>query len=114
MRPRGAVVDMQHARGSSEPAIHFLRAVTGVDGVRNQVQGAPAPIRAIGWFDAAVGDHHMGAAGRGDLAPPRSWCACRRATVRGRAARHGLDLGGDARHDRDQRGVGMSCAGGAS
>src|SRR5262249_36132923 len=28
--------------GSSEPAIHFLRDVTGLAGVRNQVQGAPS------------------------------------------------------------------------
>src|SRR5688572_33035171 len=35
--------------GSSEPAIHFLRAVTGLAGVRNQVERAPAAIAASGW-----------------------------------------------------------------
>src|SRR5262249_25661135 len=34
--------------GSSEPAIHFLRAVTGLAGVRNQVQRAPPAIAASG------------------------------------------------------------------
>ena len=34
---------------SSVPPIHALRAVTGLDGVRNQVQGPPSAIRAIGW-----------------------------------------------------------------
>ncbi len=34
---------------SSVPAIHALRAVTGLDGVRNQVQGPPSQTRAIGW-----------------------------------------------------------------
>ena len=35
-------------RGSSEPAIHFLRAVTGLAGVRNQVQAAPSAIAFSG------------------------------------------------------------------
>ncbi len=35
--------------GSSEPAIHFLRDVTGLTGVRNQVTGAPAAIACRGW-----------------------------------------------------------------
>ena len=35
--------------GSSEPAIHFLRAVTGLAGVRNQVQGAPFAIASSAW-----------------------------------------------------------------
>src|SRR6516162_3340142 len=34
--------------GSSEPAIHFLRAVMGLAGVRNQVQRAPPAIAASG------------------------------------------------------------------
>src|SRR5262249_59640382 len=34
--------------GSSEPAIHFLRAVTGLAGVRNQVQRAPSAIALSG------------------------------------------------------------------
>ena len=37
-------------RGASDPAIHFLRAFSGDDGVRNQVQGAPAPMRATGFL----------------------------------------------------------------
>src|SRR4051812_45217178 len=35
-------------RGSSEPAIHFLRAVTGLAGVKNQVQALPSPIALSG------------------------------------------------------------------
>src|SRR5580700_9316326 len=35
-------------RGSSEPAIHFLRAVTGLAGVRNQVHGLPSAIDCSG------------------------------------------------------------------
>ena len=34
--------------GSIEPAIHFLRDVTGLAGVRNQVQRAPCAIAASG------------------------------------------------------------------
>ena len=34
--------------GSSEPAIHFLREVTGLPGVRNQVARAPAAIAFSG------------------------------------------------------------------
>src|ERR1019366_142892 len=34
--------------GVSEPAIHFLRAVIGLDGVRNHVQRSPAAMRASG------------------------------------------------------------------
>ena len=49
--------------GSSEPAIHFLRAVTGI-GRREE----PGAARAVGdrpqrMRDAAGGDHHVGAAG---------------------------------------------------
>src|SRR5476651_2701839 len=44
-------------RGSSEPAIHFLRAVTGLAGVRNQVQAAPPAIACNGcatWPEAMI------------------------------------------------------------
>src|SRR5262249_35195504 len=34
--------------GSGDPAIHFLRAGTGLAGVRNQVQRAPPAIAASG------------------------------------------------------------------
>src|SRR5579883_3437135 len=35
--------------GSSEPAIHRLRAVIGLAGVRNEVQRPPSAIAASGW-----------------------------------------------------------------
>ena len=35
--------------GSSEPAIHLLRAVTGLAGVRNQVQRPPSATACSGW-----------------------------------------------------------------
>ena len=35
-------------RGSKEPAIHFLRAVTGLDGVKNHVQRPPSAMRFTG------------------------------------------------------------------
>ena len=44
-------------RGSKDPAIHFLRAVTGLAGVRNQVQGAPSAIALSGcstWPEAMI------------------------------------------------------------
>ena len=34
--------------GSSEPAIHFLRAVTGLAGVKNHVQPEPSPMACSG------------------------------------------------------------------
>ena len=47
--------------GSSEPAIHFLRAVTGLPAVTNQVQRAPLAMASSGWSTMAGGDHHVGA-----------------------------------------------------
>ena len=54
-------------RGSSDPAIHFLRAVTGLDGERNQVQGPPSTTRAERMIDPPVGDDHVRAACDGDF-----------------------------------------------
>ena len=68
-------------RGSSEPAIHFLRAVTGLAGVRNQVQARAVGDRLQRMLDVAGGDHHVRAGGGGDLAGLDLGDACRRATA---------------------------------
>ena len=68
------------------PAIHFLRAVTGSAGVRNQVQGAPSTILSA---DVLRGPMRSPCAYRRwwRSCRPRSWSACRRARVPSRRRR---------------------------
>src|ERR1700694_979459 len=73
--------------GSSEPAIHFLRDVTGLAGVGEQPQG-PA-----------------GAAGGGDLGGLDLGHHAAARELGGRAAGGGLDLRRDALDQRDELGV---------
>ena len=93
--------------GSSEPAIHFLREVTGLPAARNQVER-----RALG--NRLQADDRPG--------PMQSPCGCPRggdlagldlglhAAARqlgADASRHRLDLGRDALHHRHALGVGV-------
>ena len=86
--------------GSSEPAIHFLREVTGLPGARNQVARRAGFDRVQRIVDVAGGDHHVGAGGGGDLAGLDLGAHAAAGMVGGGLARHRLDLGGDARHER--------------
>ena len=65
--------------GSSEPAIHFLRAVTGLAGVRNQVQRPSSRDRAQRMRRCGPTRSPCGCRRSSRSCRPRSWCACRRA-----------------------------------
>ena len=92
--------------GSSEPAIHFLRDVTGLTGVRNQVAARARGDRLQGMIDPAGRDHHVGAPGGGDLAGLDLGLHAAAGEFRIGGSRHRLDLRRDALHHRNQLGVG--------
>jgi len=108
-RRRRASVEMRGALGRERSGDPFLRAVIGLDGVKNQVQRPPEAMRASG--EGARRRRSPYGAPVVAISPPRSWWACRRANIAKRARGHRLDLGGDARHERDQRRIGIFAGG---
>ena len=93
--------------GSSEPAIQRFRAVTGLAGVRNQVQRPPSAYRLQRMLDLARRDQHMRARRRRDL---RRLDLGEHAAARQfgfRRARHAFDFRGDGLDDRNQFCVGI-------
>ena len=88
-------------RGSSAPAIQPLRAVTGFDGVRNQVQRRAVGDRLQRPLAPPVGDDHVDAADGCDLAGFDLGAHAAARQVRAGAARHRLDRRRDALDCRD-------------
>ena len=94
--------------GSSWPAIQRLRAVTGSDGARNQVQGAPVRQRPQRVLHGAGRDDHVGAGGQRDLAGLDLGDHAAARQLGAGAAGHGLDLGRDLAHLSEALGAGAA------
>src|SRR5262249_55750978 len=95
--------------GSSEPAIHFLRAVTGFAGGGKPGAARAPRNRLEGMCDAARCDHHVRAGMGRDLAGLDLGLHAAARESRAGRARHCFDRGRDALHQRHQLGLGIAC-----